>query len=153
VRARITGLAVTAVVALVIAGAGAQTPAPATTATTDILSPIKEADQPIFAEYIKDVIVQIEQRWYELIPKKARGRNGKKGELMIQFVIHRDGKVSDMFLAHSSGDIALDRAAWNALVRAAPYKKFPKHVVENELKLRFKFLYNEQPDSAPAKSE
>ncbi len=142
-RARIIGVAITALVGLTIAAA--QTPAPVVTGTSDILSPVAKADQPFFSEYIKDVIFKAERNWYDHIPKQARGRHGERGKLTIQFVIHRNGKISDMILAQSSGDVQLDQAAWNALLKTSPYKRFPKQVVESEIKLRFLFLYNEQP--------
>lgn len=143
---------VIAVVGLTTGGVGAQTTAqrPAATVASSIFSSITQADRPFFTEYIKDVIFKTEADWYDHIPKRARGQHGKKGEVVIQFVIHRNGRVSDIVLVHPSGDAGLDHAARNALLKASPYIIFPKSIVEDEIKLQFDFLYNEQPDSVPA---
>jgi TonB family protein len=70
----------------------------------------------------------------------------KKGKLQIEFAITKDGKVADMRLTASSGDIALDRAAWAGISGSNPFPPLPTNFTGPYLALRFRFFYN--PDKA-----
>ena len=70
----------------------------------------------------------------------------KKGKLAIEFAITKDGKVPDMRLTSSSGDVALDRAAWAAIVASSPFPPLPSDFTGPYLALRFRFYYN--PDKS-----
>jgi TonB family protein len=70
----------------------------------------------------------------------------KKGVVIIEFSIANSGQVDSMKLVSSSGDVALDRAAWGAITDAVPLPKLPVEFTGNYLKLRAHFYYN--PDKA-----
>ena len=68
----------------------------------------------------------------------------KRGKVSIQFVILPDGKVAGLQYTGSSGDIALDRAAWGGITASDPFAPLPKQFHGPYLALRFHFYYNPQ---------
>ena len=102
----------------------------------DILSDTQGVD---FAPYIKDMLVNIRENWFRLIPDSAKT---KKGKLAIEFAIKKDGSVADMKLVATSGDTALDRPAWGSITHSSPFKPLPSEFHGPFLALRFRFYYN-----------
>jgi TonB family protein len=84
----------------------------------------------------------VRENWYLLIPEEARRPELKSGKLAIEFVILPDGKVAGMKLASSSGDVALDRAAWGGITGSNPFAKLPVEFTRPCLALRLRFYYN-----------
>jgi len=70
----------------------------------------------------------------------------KKGKLTIEFAIRKDGTITGMTLAATSGDVALDRGAWGGITLSAPFPPLPTDFHGQYLALRFNFYYN--PDKA-----
>jgi TonB family protein len=66
----------------------------------------------------------------------------KKGKLAIEFAITKDGKIADMHLVASSGDVPLDRAAWGGITSSSPFPPLPTEFGGQYLALRFRFFYN-----------
>ena len=66
----------------------------------------------------------------------------KQGKLSIEFAILKDGKVSGMTLHTSSGDVALDRAAWASITASNPFPPLPREFPGQVLGLRFYYFYN-----------
>jgi len=58
----------------------------------------------------------------------------------------KDGKVAGMKLTDSSGDVALDRAAWGGITASNPFPPLPSDFGGQYLALRFRFYYN--PDKS-----
>jgi TonB family protein len=108
----------------------------------DILSDTMGVD---FGPYIQRVIYDTERAWYPIIPDEARPPFNKQGQTYIEFVILPNGNVTDMRLVGPSGDVALDRAAWAGITGASPFPPLPKAFKGPYLRLRFDFMYNEQP--------
>lgn len=107
-----------------------------------ILSDTKGVD---FAGYLQqDVLRQVRENWYGLIPESARW---KHGTVIIEFAVTKDGNVESMKLAASSGDSPLDRAAWASILNSSPFPPLPKEFAGPYLALRVRFFYN------PTKSE
>lgn len=106
----------------------------------DILSDTQGVD---FGPYIQRIVQDVRENWYHLIPESAEM---KKGKLAIEFAITKDGKVADMRLVSSSGDVALDRPAWGAITGSNPFPPLPSEFTGPYLALRFRFYYN--PDKA-----
>jgi TonB family protein len=106
----------------------------------DILSDTQGVD---FAPYLQRILQNVRENWYHLIPESAEM---KKGKLQIQFAITKDGKVADMRLETSSGDVALDRPAWGSITASNPFPPLPSNFTGPYLALRFRFYYN--PDKA-----
>jgi TonB C terminal len=54
----------------------------------------------------------------------------------------KDGKIADVLLAESSGDVALDRAAYGGVTESSPLPPLPSAFSCTFLTLRFRFYYN-----------
>ena len=92
-----------------------------------------------FGPYLKRVIQDVKQNWYNAIPQSAEM---KHGNLIIEFAITKDGKVAGMKLVASSGDVPLDRAAWAGITGSDPFPALPGEFGGQYLALRFRFYYN-----------
>ena len=106
----------------------------------DILSDTQGVD---FGPYLQRILQDVRENWYHLIPQSAEM---KKGKLAIEFAITKDGKVADMRLIATSGDVALDRPAWGSITASNPFPPLPSEFTGPYLALRFRFYYN--PDKA-----
>lgn len=106
----------------------------------DILSDTQGVD---FGPYLQRILQDVKENWYHLIPESAAM---KKGKLAIEFAITKDGKVADMRLIATSGDVALDRPAWGSITASNPFPPLPNEFTGPYLALRFRFYYN--PDKA-----
>jgi len=106
----------------------------------DILSDTQGVD---FGPYLQRILQDVRDNWYRLIPESAAM---KKGKLSIEFAITKDGQVAGMKLVATSGDTALDRAAWGGITASNPFPPLPTDFGGQFLALRFRFYYN--PDKA-----
>jgi hypothetical protein len=81
--------------------------------------------------------------WDPLIPDEVNPPISKSGQLVIRFKILPNGRIMDgsMMLEGSSGDTALDRAAWGALT-GSNYPPLPSEFHGPYLELRANFRYN-----------
>jgi len=97
-----------------------------------------------FGPYLSRVVQDVRQNWYQLIPESAQAPIMKKGKVTIQFVITKDGTVAGMQIPDggSSGDVALDRAAWGGISASNPFPPLPQEFNGQYLALRFRFFYN-----------
>jgi len=102
----------------------------------EILSDTQGVD---FGPYLQRILQDVRENWYRAIPESAEM---KKGKLMIEFAITKDGKVADMRLVATSGDVALDRAAWAGISASNPFPPLPNEFNGPYLALRFRFYYN-----------
>jgi TonB family protein len=98
-----------------------------------------------FGPYLQDVLKSVKQNWYNLIPESARGPLKKKGKVLIEFKILKDGKVAGMKLVESTGDMPLDRAALSGITTSGPFPRLPAEFSGPHLGLRFSFYYNLTP--------
>jgi len=108
----------------------------------DVLSDTMGVD---FGPYLNRVLHDVRQNWYNLIPEVARAPLMKKGKVSIEFAIMKDGRVAGMRLTSpdgSSGDSALDRAAWGGITASNPFPPLPGEFEGQYLALRFHFYYN-----------
>jgi TonB family protein len=115
-----------------------------------------------FGPYLKQVKDKVRQNWYNLIPESARPPIMRKGKVSIEFAITKDGRVAGMQIVSTSGDVALDRAAYGGITSNNPFPPLPAEFMGQYLGLRFTFYYNPDrgelpelaasPTSQPAKS-
>lgn len=91
------------------------------------------------------VLPEIRRRWYNLVPEVARPPILRKGHVTLMFKLLRDGKVTDIRLVGSSGDVSLDRAAFGGVAGASPLPPLPVDYQCQDLTLRFHFYYNPSP--------
>jgi TonB family protein len=95
-----------------------------------------------FGPYMKRLKYTVQTHWDPLIPESAMPPVMKKGVVVIQFSITKDGEVKGMKLISSSGDVALDRAAWGAITDAIPLPNLPTVFAGDYLEIRARFYYN-----------
>jgi TonB family protein len=102
----------------------------------EILSDTQGVD---FGPYLKEILATVRKNWFSLIPDSAKT---KKGKLVIEFAITKDGHLADMRLTATSGDKTLDRPAWSGIVKSDPFPALPKDFKGPFIALRFRFDYN-----------
>jgi TonB family protein len=95
-----------------------------------------------FGPYLQRVLHDIKVNWYNLIPESAHAPIKKQGKVTIEFAILKNGSVAGMKLISTSGDVALDRAAWGGIADANPFLPMPSEFRGRYLGLRFAFYYN-----------
>ena len=95
-----------------------------------------------FGPYMKRLKFTVENHWEPLIPQSALPPVMKKGVVVIEFAITKDGRVMGMKLISGSGDVALDRAAWGAITDAIPLPNLPAVFTGDYLQIRARFYYN-----------
>jgi len=105
----------------------------------EVLSDTQGVD---FGPYLARVLQAVRMNWYAIIPESARPPLLKKGKVSIQFEILPNGKVAGLQFTGSSGDVALDRAAWGGITASDPFSPLPKEFHGPYLALRFHFYYN-----------
>jgi TonB family protein len=94
--------------------------------------------------YITQVTEAVRQNWYSILPPSVYPPMRKQGKLSIEFVILKDGKVTDMVADTSSGDVELDRAAWGSITASA-FLPLPTEFPGQQLKVRLHYFYNLAP--------
>jgi len=100
-----------------------------------------------FGPYLARITEVVRSNWYNLLPPSVYPPILKQGKLSIEFVILKDGKVSGMTLHTTSGDVALDRAAWASITASNPFPPLPKEFPGQILGLRFYYFYNLNVDN------
>lgn len=111
----------------------------------DILSDTQGVD---FLPYMLRLLENVRENWYHLIPKCAETM---KGKLAIEFAIEKDGRIANMRLVATSGETALDRAAWGGITAANPFPALPEEFKGLDLALRLRFYYNPERSDSPSK--
>jgi TonB family protein len=112
----------------------------------DILTDTMGVD---FGPYLARIGQIVKQNWYNLMPPPVYPPILKQGKLSIEFVVRKDGFTTGMVVHTSSGDVALDRAAWGSITASTPFPPLPKEFPGQQLGLRFHFFYNLSPDISP----
>lgn len=99
-----------------------------------------------FSAYLKEWHATTQQSWLKLMPEEVNASHHAKGVVVIRFKILPDGSLKgrSVVLVGRSGDLALDHAAWNAIVDSH-YSPLPSDFHGPYLELKAYFLYNEQP--------
>jgi TonB family protein len=95
-----------------------------------------------FGPYMKRLKYTVQTHWDPLIPESALPPIMRKGVVVIEFSITKDGEVKGMKLLSGSGDVSLDRAAWAAITNAIPLPNLPKDFAGDYLQIRARFYYN-----------
>lgn len=72
--------------------------------------------------YLAALAAQINRRKY--YPASSR-RRGEEGRVMVRFVIRKDGELTELSVAESSGSRRLDAAALKTLRRVSPFRPIP----------------------------
>ena len=93
-----------------------------------------------FNPYLQRVLFSIRRNWYVSMPEIAR--MGKKGRVVIQFEILKEGNVPKLWLVGSSQSDPLDKAALASISASNPFQPLPTEFKGPLLRLQIMFLYN-----------
>jgi outer membrane biosynthesis protein TonB len=97
-----------------------------------------------FAPYLSRIQHDINRNWQTIIPEAAMPPLMKRGKVIIEFAITKDGKIAGMRLANGgqSGDVSLDRAAWGGITASNPFPPLPSDFHGDYIAIRCYFYYN-----------
>jgi TonB family protein len=113
-------------------------PAPGKSGSTlELLSDPQGVD---FRPYLIMVLSSVRRNWYAVIPESAK--YGRRGKVVIQFAISRDGRVPKLVIVTPSGTEALDRAAVAGVSASNPFPPLPTEFQGQQIRLQFVFAYN-----------
>jgi TonB family protein len=93
-----------------------------------------------FKPYLIRVLSAVRRNWFAVIPESAR--LGRRGKVLIQFAISRDGAVPKLVIATNSGTEALDRAAVAGISASNPFPPLPNEFKGQQVRLQLTFFYN-----------
>ncbi|HUA86553.1 MAG TPA: TonB family protein [Bryobacteraceae bacterium] len=102
-----------------------------------LLSDAKGVD---FKPYLVQVLMAVRRNWLAIIPESAR--MGRRGRVLIQFAIDRQGGVPKLVIAEGTGMESLDRAAVAAISASYPFPPLPTEYKGDEIRLQLAFAYN-----------
>ena len=98
-----------------------------------------------WGEYAASMVSRIRVNWYANMPQLIR--TGMQGVVTIRFMIHRDGRISDIEILNTSGVPPYDQAARKAIELSSPLKPLPKDFPNASERVTCMFYYNKQvPD-------
>lgn len=119
----------------------AQAPSTNAPSAIEVLSDTKGVD---LGPYLSEVQSAVEQKWLKSMPDEAKAPKLQKGMVAVTFVVLKDGHLdrTHMSLAHPSGIVPLDRAAWTAIRASDPLPALPAAFSDKSITLRMKFVYN-----------
>jgi hypothetical protein len=107
---------------------------------TQILSDTQGVD---FSAYMRKFQADVQHNWEPLIPIEVQPPIRKRGITGIILTILPDGQIGGMTLETRSGDVALDHAAWSAILSEGQFPPLPSAFHGPNLMIRCGFYYNE----------
>lgn len=115
-----------------------QLPSPGRTGSNlQLLSEPKGVD---FKPYLIQVLAAVRRNWMAVIPESAR--MGRRGRVLIQFIIDRRGAVPKLVIAEPSGTEAFDRAGVAGISASYPFPPLPADYKGDQIRLQIAFSYN-----------
>lgn len=93
-----------------------------------------------FKPYLIQVLASVRRNWMAVIPESAK--MGRRGQVLIQFIIDRRGGVPKLVIATSSGTEAFDRAAVAGVSASNPFPPLPAEFKGDQIRLQLAFSYN-----------
>ena len=93
-----------------------------------------------FKPYLIRILATVRRNWLAIIPESAR--LGRRGRVLLQFIVDRGGAVPKLVIAMASGTEALDRAAVAGISASVPFPPLPPEFKGAEVRLQFSFTYN-----------
>jgi TonB family protein len=93
-----------------------------------------------FGPWIRRFVARVKREWF--IPQAAQNF---RGHVVIQFNIHKDGRLTDVTIVQPSSIIGFNHAAYNALINSSPVEPLPPEYPDPVAFFTVTFFYNEQP--------
>jgi TonB family protein len=93
-----------------------------------------------FKPYLMQVLASVRRNWMSVIPESVK--MGRRGQVLIQFIIDRHGAVPKLVIATSSGTEAFDRAAVAGVSMSNPFPPLPAEFKGDQIRVQLAFSYN-----------
>ncbi len=93
-----------------------------------------------FKPYLTRVLLSVKKNWLAVLPESAH--LGRRGLVVIQFIISRDGTVPKLVISSPSGTEAFDRAAVAGISASNPFPQLPADFPGDDIRLQLSFTYN-----------
>jgi TonB family protein len=93
-----------------------------------------------FRPYLLQVLQAVRRSWFAVMPESAK--LGRRGTVLVQFAIAKDGTVTKVVFASNSGVDPLDRAAVASISMSNPFPPLPVEFRGNVVRLQLTFAYN-----------
>jgi TonB family protein len=93
-----------------------------------------------FKPYMLRVLAAVRRNWMAVIPESAH--TGRRGQVVLQFIIDKSGSVPKLVIASSSGTEAFDRAAVAGVSASSPFPPLPAEFKGDQIRLQLAFSYN-----------
>lgn len=106
----------------------------------ELLSDPQGAD---FRSYLIRVLTAVRRNWFAVIPESAR-LGQRRGRVVIQFAINKDGAVPKLVIASPSGAEPLDRAAVAGISASNPFPPLPAEFRGDQIRVSLSFVYNQK---------
>jgi TonB family protein len=91
-----------------------------------------------FGPWIRRFVAQVRRNWF--VPQAAWAFRGR---VVLQFNIHRDGRITDLVVVQPSEIDAFNRASYNAILGSNPTEPLPPEYPEDKAFFTVTFSYNE----------
>ena len=88
--------------------------------------------------YLGLIRSKVDNRWSQPVTYK------QVKQTLVDFIIHRDGKIDNVGVAESSGDSYFDQTAVRAVSLSNPFPPLPRGYKEDFLKVRYRFIFGEK---------
>lgn len=105
----------------------------------DVVIDAEPRAEPIRQSYLAELAAQINRKKY--YPRASR-RFGEEGTVVVSFVLQRDGRVTDLAVAQSSGSERLDDAALTTLARVTPFRPIPDVLQRDDWPISVPIAFN-----------
>ena len=93
-----------------------------------------------FDPWLRRFVSQVRRNWF--VPLSAQSF---KGRVVLQFIIHRNGRITDLQVARPSDIESFNREAFNAIARSNPTEPLPAEYPDDFAPFTVTFFYNERP--------
>lgn len=97
-----------------------------------------------FGAYDRYLIDAIQSRWYSLLDERNYAAESR-GKVVLQFVLHPDGRVTDMTMSENSAGEVLGYICQKAVLDPAPYPPWPSEMhrmIGENRPIQFTFYYD-----------
>ena len=97
-----------------------------------------------YGEYDSALIQAVQDRWYGLLDQREYASDSR-GRVVLQFVLHYDGRVSDMAVAENTAGEVLGLICRKAVEDNSPFAAWPsdmRRMLGDTRHIQFTFYYN-----------
>ena len=95
-----------------------------------------------FGPWIRRFVAQVRRNWF--VPYAAMTFRGR---VILQFNIHKSGRITDLIVVSPSDIDAFNKAAYNAILGSNPTEPLPPEYPDEKALFTVTFYYNQEPGS------